>query len=183
MKTLTCPYCHRKLEHEVPPRSEQHPILSSCPYCHRSIAVYATSTFALTHGDRGVMAVYPEEETESKFSFTLLPNSYSGGDTVALTKGKHLLGKFNQDSSADLQLPSADPDMERNHLEITVTAGGVTVRDPGSRSGTFVNAVRLRPSEQRRLSDGDVLTLGGSTLLFSDGSDEEDIDITDFDIE
>ena len=39
--------------------------------------------------------------------------------------------------------------------------------DDDSMTGTFVNARELAPGEKRQLSDGDVITLGATSLIFS----------------
>ena len=39
--------------------------------------------------------------------------------------------------------------------------------DDDSMTGTFVNARELDPGEKRQLSDGDVITLGATSLIFS----------------
>jgi S-DNA-T family DNA segregation ATPase FtsK/SpoIIIE len=62
-------------------------------------------------------------------------------------------------SSVDLRID--DPDASRVHARFTATDGGVTVRDEGSVNGTKVGGVRVTSAE---LPDGEVVTLGGSTL-------------------
>jgi hypothetical protein len=64
-------------------------------------------------------------------------------------------------AEADVRL--SDTGVSRLHAEVRVEPGGVVVTDRGSTNGTRVNgrAVSTAP-----LSDGDVLELGGSRLVF-----------------
>jgi pSer/pThr/pTyr-binding forkhead associated (FHA) protein len=48
--------------------------------------------------------------------------------------------------------------ISRHHCEVLIDGGAATVRDLGSRNGTFVNGQRI--SEQQRLKAGDKLTVG-----------------------
>lgn len=63
-----------------------------------------------------------------------------------------------------------DPGISRRHSEIRVTTDGphlnATVRDLGSTNGTFVNGERV---SSQRLSDGDQITFGRTTVVFHAG--------------
>jgi len=58
-----------------------------------------------------------------------------------------------------------DPEVSRAHAELVRVGGDWTVVDDGlSRNGTFVNAVRS--DGRQRLRDGDLISIGQTTLLF-----------------
>ncbi len=59
------------------------------------------------------------------------------------------------------RLVLTDTMVSRHHCELTVTAAGVHVRDPGSTNGTFVDGLRV---EGAYLRPGSRLTVGGTTL-------------------
>ncbi len=71
----------------------------------------------------------------------------------ALPVGRH--------SSNRLQLP--DLAVSRHHCVLDPAAGRFLLRDLGSRRGTFVNGL---PVQERALTEGDLVTLGGSLFLF-----------------
>jgi pSer/pThr/pTyr-binding forkhead associated (FHA) protein len=76
---------------------------------------------------------------------------------------------------ADLCLPW-DPEVSRLHAELALLAGEWTLADDGlSQNGTFVNGLRL--VGRRRLQDGDLVTVGRTTLTYRDPS-APDGDIT-----
>jgi HD-GYP domain-containing protein (c-di-GMP phosphodiesterase class II) len=59
----------------------------------------------------------------------------------------------------DQDLVLQDPSVSARHAEVRLDGAGWAVRDLGSRTGTFVNGVRLGPAAQR-LQSGDVLRCG-----------------------
>ncbi|MGJ7511340.1 FHA domain-containing protein [Variovorax sp. GT1P44] len=63
--------------------------------------------------------------------------------------------------SNDIVIPSAEA--SRQHAVITVEAAFVTIKDVGSRNGTFVNGERI---ESQVLVEGDVIRLGAQELRF-----------------
>ena len=75
--------------------------------------------------------------------------------------------------SAECRVVLADDRASRTHAEVAFDpaadgdAGTWTVRDAGSRNGTFLNDERLPSGGSADLSDGDELTVGGSRLVFT----------------
>jgi len=64
----------------------------------------------------------------------------------------------------DLSLPW-DPEVSRLHAELAFRGGEWTICDDGwSQNGTWVNELRL--TGRRRLSDGDLIRVGRTTLAF-----------------
>ncbi|GIJ24394.1 FHA domain-containing protein [Micromonospora lutea] len=61
-----------------------------------------------------------------------------------------------------------DPHLSRRHVEIWRTGEGSSLVDLGSTNGTWVNGLRV--TEVIRLSDGDVIRIGGTELRFFDPS-------------
>jgi len=63
-----------------------------------------------------------------------------------------------------------DPGISRRHSEIRVTTDGphlvASIRDLNSTNGTFVNSERI---SSQRLSDGDRITVGRTTVTYRAG--------------
>jgi len=72
------------------------------------------------------------------------------------------VGQFVVGRSADCQLSLDDPLVSRRHALLTVGAQGVAIEDLGSRNGVLVNGNKIEG--QRRLADGDRITIGGQTM-------------------
>jgi DNA segregation ATPase FtsK/SpoIIIE, S-DNA-T family len=80
------------------------------------------------------------------------------GQVVALPRGMLTIGR-----AADCDLVLTDPDVSRQHACITVTAGGITVRDLGSTNGTALDGANV-DEDGTALPVGAVLRLGDSFL-------------------
>ena len=61
-----------------------------------------------------------------------------------------------------------DDDVAKQHAEITKENGRYVIADKGAPTGTFVNRQRVRDTQE--LKDGDVITVGKATIVFSEES-------------
>jgi len=83
----------------------------------------------------------------------------TAGRDVLLAPGANLLGRLPE---AAVWIESGA--VSRRHAVVTVTDGGASIEDLGSKNGTFVNRERVRGV--RPLSDGDEIRLGPVRLVF-----------------
>ena len=87
------------------------------------------------------------------------------GERYPLMGAMTVLGR---DDVADIVLD--DPGISRRHSEIRVTTDGphlvASIRDLNSTNGTFVNSERI---SSQRLSDGDRITVGRTTVTYRAG--------------
>jgi DNA-binding winged helix-turn-helix (wHTH) protein len=81
------------------------------------------------------------------------------GRTYPLAAGVNLIGR---DSGAVVCLDAAS--VSRRHAEIVVTEGGASLRDLGSKNGTFRGEVRVKG--EISLADGDEIRIGTVRVLF-----------------
>ena len=86
--------------------------------------------------------------------------------TVVLPDGKRV--SVGEDAVSIGRMPEcdivlADHNVSRRHAEVRRQDGGFVVVDLGSTNGTKVNGAGVR---ERRLNDGDEITVGASTLRF-----------------
>lgn len=76
---------------------------------------------------------------------------------LELNPGELVIGR-----GVECQVSLDDPLVSRRHATLVVTEGGVLVRDLSSRNGVLVNGARIQ--HERRLEDGDVITIGSQQL-------------------
>lgn len=80
-----------------------------------------------------------------------------------------LVVKLGRSPDCDVQIPADQgPSVSRHHAQIAIESGGVTVRDTGSRNGTFVNGKRLDAPHAAAKSDLIMLGSGGPTFSIED---------------
>ena len=71
---------------------------------------------------------------------------------------KAIIGRAGAELTAD------GPGISRQHAQITIEQGRMTITDLGSVNGTFVNGVRCQRDEIFMLNDGDQLLLGAAPV-------------------
>ena len=69
--------------------------------------------------------------------------------------------------SLECEIVISDPHISSKHIQIVKTGQGFTISDLGSINGTYINDVKLL--NPILLKDGDVILLGITKLVFSEG--------------
>jgi DNA-binding winged helix-turn-helix (wHTH) protein len=78
---------------------------------------------------------------------------------LMLMDGTNVIGR-----APDATIHIDSPGVSRHHAQIVVTNGGATLRDAGSKNGTYLNGMRLEAPAV--LADGQTIRLGSVTLTF-----------------
>lgn len=91
-----------------------------------------------------------------------------GGPTATLVAGDGTVTQVGEEPlsigrSPDSDVVLSDPEVSRHHAEVRRREGGFVLVDLGSMNGTRVNGVGVR---ERRLEDGDTITIGSNTFRF-----------------
>lgn len=82
-----------------------------------------------------------------------------------------------RDSGANLEL--GDLQLSRRHALLIQASQGFFLKDLGSRNGVLINEVRVPARQQAFLHDGDVLTMGRTTLIFKEVVSALDLQMPD----
>lgn len=184
---VTCPYCGATTPAAVPEEECEQAEKASCNKCHKPFAVYSSEARMRQHEDRSVKAVCVDEKDYLNEGYYLefLENEHAHPQDIKIPLGVSVLGRYNKDSSADLQLFTADIDMERQHAKLTLKDNGrCYISDNNSNGGVFVNGIRLKKRELLLLNIGDIIALGSSTAIVHLPEDEDEFEsASDFDIE
>lgn len=88
---------------------------------------------------------------------------------VPMTDGRLVIGR-GEDSHVFLP----DYRLSRRHAEVEQRMDGFYIVDLGSTNGTYLNGQRVMG--EQRLSDGDLISLGETTLVFSSGASDETVE-------
>ena len=93
------------------------------------------------------------------------PGGTSGGSLVLDDGGRFVLGDttITIGRAADADVRLSDTSVSRKHAEVRRTGDGWTIVDLGSTNGTRVNGA---PVTDRKLRDGDTITVGDASLRF-----------------
>ncbi|MCI6278312.1 MAG: FHA domain-containing protein [Bacteroidales bacterium] len=173
--TIICPYCGSEITVPTPLASQERGLMAVCEKCHRPIAVYPGFTFMQLHEDRSIKAVAVEvKKYVEGVCLEVMESPLTRHQEIQLPEGKSMIGQHNADSDTDLQILTGDLDLARNHAILWLKKDGtLLVQDNASRSGTFVNGIRLKKGDWMRLNPGDVLLLGATTCIVHLPEDED----------
>lgn len=84
------------------------------------------------------------------------------GQSYVLTNEQYAIGRTED---CDICVP--DPTISGHHATLVrLEEGEYAARDEGSTNGTRVNGVKLEPGELQKLSNTDILQVGGVEMLF-----------------
>lgn len=171
MKKIFCPKCDeaivlsaQKLQELKESESERIAIV--CPSCTHQLRIRLKSSASSTEGE-GAKA-----QTENWGHIVVLENVFGYKQYFPLRKGLNHIGRRNKDTVTDIPIITGDPSMDRHHciIKVGLTKKGRPIwslSDHDSRVGTFVAGDLLGAKEQYNLHDGDVFTLGATSIIFS----------------
>lgn len=110
---------------------------------------------SLKPGRFGISSQMKQAEAGVRPGTVVMPS----GERIPLTSERSVIGRL-----ADCTVVIADGNTSRHHAEIRRVANAFMVNDLGSTNGTFVNGERV--TAERRLADGDAITVGAVTVRF-----------------
>lgn len=91
------------------------------------------------------------------------------GEIFTLLDGHYVLGRTRSEAPGERAIHLPDRGISRRHLQLWRRAEGTSVKDLDSRNGSFVNGTPVPQSSWLPLSDGDIIRVGESLLIFRDG--------------
>ena len=118
--------------------------------------------FIRTHHGRGYRFI-AEAMGETPRPASRRPSGFAlewDGRELPLLQGENIVGRTARDGAIAI----ADPHVSGAHARVIVQGEVATIEDLDSKNHTFVGAVRV--TEPHRLQPGDVIRLGGPTVLF-----------------
>ena len=131
--------------------------------------------FAAPTADQSVAELKSQIELERNGDPFLVHRNDDGTQVLTALAGRERVS-VGRDEDADVRIDGDDA-VSRVHAELTLLSGAWVVADDGlSRNGTFVNGERL--AARRRLSDRDLILVGGSGVLFRDPAAKTPADAT-----
>jgi DNA-binding winged helix-turn-helix (wHTH) protein len=119
--------------------------------------------FIRTHHGHGYRFIAAVTGDESPRPASRRPSGFAlewDGRELPLLQGENIIGR----TAAGGAIAIADPHVSAAHARLVVTGDAATVEDLESKNHTFVGAVRI--TGPHPLQPGDVIRLGGPTVLF-----------------
>lgn len=164
IKQITCPKCKVVLQVKFPPQQE--PQEAKTYYAQPKIKAPDNGATQLTSSGEGNTQLFSNAPKPKAFA-----NLRCGGVTYPLEEGLNIVGRKGSTSKATIQIATEDRYMSRQHCSITVT----TLPDGTKKSIlsnyqnknlTAVNGQEIVTGDAIRLTDGNSITMGHTTVIF-----------------
>lgn len=110
----------------------------------------------------------------------VIENVFGYKQVFPLREGENKIGRRNKDTNTDIAIITGDPSMDRHHsiiycVEKDADRKVFYLQDQDSMTGTFLQGREVKGKEKAILRDGDVITLGATSIIFSENIDNEDM--------
>lgn len=175
MKRIFCPKCDNQLSFDETKYPKGKVLAFVCPQCG--------SQFKIRLGRKVVRDEEGDEKEvqEADFTYgyiTVIENNFGFKQELPLVLGDNVIGRRNKDTDGvDAPIITSDPSMGRKHCVIRVKEGqdgelSYTLRDFPSLTGTFLRNTLLNKNEQALVEEGDIVTIGATTLIIHTAAGE-----------
>ncbi len=178
LKQITCPSCKTILQVKFPPQQEapqQEPIEAHTYYApsKRSMADSGATQLAgvgaetvLGDGLSGATQLYtPTQKTTATAKLTFEGKEYP------LSEGRNIVGRQGTTSKATVQIETADRYMSRQHCSITISTlpdgtKKAVLSNYQNKNLTSIDGQEIETGDEIRLTNGDRITMGHTTVVF-----------------
>ena len=153
VKQIACPSCQTLLQVRFVPQQE--------PIEAHTFLETPQSSHPLNNGETQLAALKTHTHAELLY----------GGVSYPLVEGRNIVGRKGNTSKATVQIETADRYMSRQHvaIEVTTLPNGtlkVLLSNYQNKNLTSVDGQPIETGDAIRLTDGNAITMGHSTLTF-----------------
>jgi FHA domain. len=169
MKRILCPKCENYLSFDETKYSEGQSLVFICEHCSKQFSIrIGKSKMKDMRKDEN-----PDNDTQqSEFGYlVVVENVFGYKQILPLKQGENTIGRRCVGTVINQPIESGDMSMDRRHCIINVKRnkkGQIihTLRDAPSLTGTFLMNEILQEKDQIQIKDGDIITIGATTLIF-----------------
>ena len=157
---------------KVPNKNQEAVRNINCPRCKRMIIVSFLQDAPIDINKQ--VGLGSDDDTvyiKPSVGNRVTPYLVAGGMRYDITKKVSIIGREARTSTADIQIPTNDLYMGRQHAVITRTSDTpngymFTISDYSSKNGLKVDGKLVCGDMQMPLSDGSCIKMGNTTLIF-----------------
>ena len=168
MKRVRCPKCDNYITFDEKKYTDGQSLVFQCPQCGKQFGIrIGVSKLRKTQKEDT-----PEENAEgNEYGYiTVIENVFHYKQVIPLQMGDNVFGRYVKGTSINKPIETVDPSIDTRHCIIRVQQNSrgelqYLLRDAPSGTGTFYMNDILRDNQRIPLSDGDIITIGATTLI------------------
>ncbi len=170
MKRIKCPKCKEPIIFDETQYGAGEKIVLQCPHCQQSFAF----RFGVSKKKEEEKELTAETENEAPAEdvgfITVIENVFHYKMEIPLQMGVNKIGRYQKSNPINIPLHTDDPSVDLLHCTITVSRDKrgqlkYVLKDGPSFTGTFVDNVILGDREQRVIEDGQLFTIGATSII------------------
>lgn len=168
MKRVKCPKCDSYIVFDETKYADGQSLVFVCKNCHKEFGIkIGKSKLTDKHAEK---TLDENAYSEDCGSIVVVENVFTYKQVIPLSMGENEFGRYIKDTSINKPIETRDPSMDTYHCCITVKKHKngrlqYILRDAPSDTGTFHMNSILRNCDRIQLSDGDIITIGATTLI------------------
>ncbi|MBQ0049306.1 MAG: FHA domain-containing protein [Bacteroidales bacterium] len=168
MKRVRCPKCDRFITFDETQYTDGQQLVFQCEHCSKQFAIrLGVSKLRATQKEE---VLDEREHDEEQGSIVVVENVFHFKQVLPLRMGDNVIGRKVLGTNINTPIDTVDPSIDTRHCIIRVQRNKqgklqYLLRDAPSGTGTFFMNNILRDQDRIRLSDGDIITIGATTLI------------------
>lgn len=176
MKRVRCPKCDTFITFDETQYVDGQQLVFQCESCRKQ--------FAIRLGVSKLRATQKEEQLDEQAgaqeqgSIVVVENVFHYKQVLPLRMGDNVIGRKVLGTNINTPIDTVDPSIDTRHCIIRVQHNKrgelqYILRDAPSGTGTFYMNSILSNQDRIRLSEGDIITIGATTLILRTAQSEE----------
>ncbi len=167
MKKIRCPKCDTPISFDPSGYEPGSSLVFECPDCRKQFKIRLPSRHEAPVGEQPAVG-----------TLLIVENAFHLQQVVSLHEGRNDIGRYVRGTSINCPIKTVDPSVDTFHCRIAVDTDKqgrprFTLSDAPSGTGTFVGTEILGDRERRRIADGDIITIGATTMILREGPNTE----------
>lgn len=175
MKRVPCPKCQNYITFDETKYETGQSLVFICEHCKKQFSIRLGST--KLRAKRTEERLNEEDYIRELGCIIVIENVFAYKQILPLSMGDNLIGRKSLGTEISIPIETSDRSMDRKHCYINVKRGKegnliYTLRDFPSITGTFLQNEILGDRDRVLLQDGDVITIGATSLILRTAGEE-----------
>ena len=168
MKKVRCPKCDQYITFDETQYEPGQQLVFQCPHCQRQFGIrMGTSSVRNTRKEE---VIDEHAHSQELGAVIVVENVFHYKQVIPLEMGDNVFGRYVKGTGINKPIETVDPSIDTRHCIIRVQQNSrgelqYLLRDAPSGTGTFYMNDILRDNQRIPLSDGDIITIGATTLI------------------
>lgn len=175
MKRVRCPKCDNYIVFDETKYADGQSLVFVCHNCHKEFGIrIGKSKLTNRHEEK---TLDEQAYSQDYGSIVVIENAFAYKQVIPLDFGKNEFGRYVKGTNINKPIDTRDPSIDTFHCVITVSKDKngrlkYVLNDAPSDTGTFYMNNILRDCDRINLQDGDIITIGATTLILRSAEEQ-----------